>query len=84
VSLTAAYTSGSSTWSLNETRFETYTGNLRVGYRLTESLVGYMEYLYYLYDFAATTQLGRSIPRHLERQGARAGLAVNVPFVRSR
>ena len=80
----ASYSSGDSTWTPSSTRFDMYSGNVRLQYAASRIVTGYVEYVYYYYDFGeGALVLPGMLPR-LQRQGARAGLSLNVPFVRSR
>jgi hypothetical protein len=82
--VSAAYSNGEATWTPNSLSFNTYTGNLHLGYSLSWSFTVFGEYLYYFYDFRGTTQLGPGIPQRLERSGLRAGVTLKVPALRSR
>jgi hypothetical protein len=78
----AGFSSGASLLNRNSLRFDTYTGNLRLRYALTRAWAGYVEYLYYYYDYSGNDSLPPGIPRGLERNGARAGLTLWVPALR--
>jgi len=79
VSLSGRYATGQSAMNRNGLNLDTYSANARVRYALGRNLAGYVEYLYYFYDFRRGTQLPSGIPGALERNGVRAGLSLWLP-----
>lgn len=77
----AGYSSGKSALQRNNLMFDTYTGNIRVRYRVTSLLALYGEYLYYYYDFREQSALAPGLPRSLERSAVRAGLTLWLPLL---
>lgn len=75
----AAYSSGASALSPDSSRFDTYAGDVRLRYGITSNLAGYVQYLYYFYDFRGNTQLAPGLPSVLERNAVRAGFMVWLP-----
>lgn len=82
VSASAGYARGESALNRNRMTFDTYTGDARLRYALTQAVAVYAEYLYYFYDFRGNTRLAPGIPARLERNGVRAGLMLWVPALR--
>jgi hypothetical protein len=76
------YSSGASALTRGAVTFDTYGGDLRIGYALTRSLAAYGQYLHYFYDFRRNARLAPGIPSSLDRNGVRAGLTLWVPTVR--
>jgi hypothetical protein len=62
-------------------RFDTYTGDVRLRYALSRSSAVHVEYLYYFYDFTGYTQPMAGAPR-LERSGVRMGMTLQVPTLK--
>jgi hypothetical protein len=79
----AGYASGEAVFpdSRPGSRFDTYTGNLRLQVAATRTLAFFGEYLYYFYDFAGSAQLLPVIPLGLERNGVRGGLVLWLPVL---
>jgi hypothetical protein len=66
---------------------DTYTGQLRVSYRVTRELNSYAEYLHYMYDtrgqlVAPQIPLAPGLPPDLNRQAIHVGLLWQVPVLR--
>ena len=66
---------------------DTYTGQLRVSYRVTRDLNSYVEYLHYMYDtrgqlVAPQIPLAPGLPPDLNRQAIHVGLLWQVPVLR--
>ena len=79
VALSASYVTGAAALTPASSAFDTYSGDLRLRYAVTRTLMAYVERLYYFYDFGGTRPLLPGIPPSLQRQGLRVGLALRVP-----
>jgi hypothetical protein len=77
----AGYSSGASAL-LQTSRFSTYTADIQTHYRINQMFSAYAEYIYYVYDFSKSPLLAPTLPRQLERNGVRVGLAVSAPLIR--
>jgi hypothetical protein len=82
VLMSGGYSSGQSAIARTATRFDTYTGNVRLRYALAQSSAVHIEYLYYFYDFSGYMQQRPGIPSRLERNGVRAGLTLQLSALR--
>ena len=76
------YSNGESVLNRNSSIFDTYTGDVRLRYALTESFAASIEYLYYFYDSRGSNPLVPGIPPSLERKSVLAGLTLRVPALR--
>ena len=79
VAVTAGYTTGKSALNLNNSVFDTYTGDVRLRYSPTRTFATYVQYLYYFYDSRGSLPLVPGMPPTLDRNSIRAGLVVRLP-----
>ena len=79
VAITAGYTTGKSALSLNNSVFDTYTGDIRLRYSPTRTFATYVQYLYYFYDSRGSLPLVPGMPSTLDRNSIRGGLVVRLP-----
>jgi hypothetical protein len=77
----AGYSTGASAIDRGRSAFDTYTGTVRLQYALGRKWAVYSEYLYYFYDFGASTALRPGLPPTLERNSVRLGLTAWIPVI---
>jgi hypothetical protein len=76
------YSSGQAALYENASPYDTYTGNIKIRYAVSQMWAASIDYLYYYYDFRGTLLLHAGVPPALERTGLRAGLTLWMPLVR--
>jgi hypothetical protein len=77
-----SYSSGESAFTSSGYLFDTYTGNVRLNWRVTDAFAMYGEYLYYYYDFGKSALLTPGVPSVAERSGARLGITLRLRPIR--
>jgi hypothetical protein len=79
--VSASYSTGETVTVTTAPAFTTYSGAARAFFAVNRTWALSLEYVYYYYDFTATETLAAGLPRKLERNSVRAGLAMRVPFI---
>jgi hypothetical protein len=79
--MSGGYSNGGEALTIDSPRFNTYTGDIRLRYAITESLATFVEGYLYVYDFRRATPL-LGLPPEFRRDGVRVGLTLWVPTLR--
>jgi hypothetical protein len=82
VTTLVSYSSGESAFTSSGYLFDTYTGNIRMNWRVTDTFTMYGEYLYYYYDFGKSALLTPGVPSVAERNGVRLGITLRLRPIR--
>jgi hypothetical protein len=77
----AGYSNGASALHQDVSAVESYTADAQLRYALNRTLAGYIQYLYYSYDFSGNRQLAPGLPTRFERNAVRAGFMLWVPVL---
>ena len=62
-------------------RFNSYSGSARVRRAFTRTLAGYVQYLFYHYNFDEAADRPVGLPRTFNRNGVRVGLSMWLPVL---
>jgi hypothetical protein len=81
VTVSGGYVSGASALSPALSAFKTSTGDVRIRYAINRTLAGYVQYLYYFYDFSGQARLAPRIASRFERNAIRAGFTLWLPVM---
>ncbi len=71
--VSAGYSNGTSAFERESSEALTYTGDVRLRYAVNRKLAGYVQYMYYFYDFQGLRQVVSGIPPTLERHAVTGG-----------
>ena len=81
LTLSAAATSGIMTSQSSESRFTTYSSDVRLRYAISRLVAASVEGLIYDYSFDPSLILPAGVPHHLNRSGVRTTLSVWLPAI---
>lgn len=84
VGASGGYSAGELGASAERQRYGTYTATSDLRLAISRTLSAYAQYTYYHYDFAGAVVLPFEVPRALNRQGLRLGIAGWLPLFRSK
>ena len=80
VAVSANYITGTDGLGQGSARFDSYSASARVRRALTRTLAGYVEYLFYHYNFDEAADRPVGLPRTFNRNGVRVGLSLWLPL----
>ena len=80
VAVNANYITGTDGLGQGSARFDSYSASARVRRALTRTLAGYVEYLFYHYNFDEAADRPVGLPRKFNRNGVRVGLSLWLPL----
>ena len=80
VSVNANYITGTDGLRQGSARFDSYSASAMVRRALTQTLAGYIEYLFYHYNFDEAADRPVGLPRTFNRNGVRVGLSLWLPL----
>ena len=77
----ANYITGTDGLGQGSARFSSYSGSARVRRAFTRTLAGYVQYLFYHYNFDEAADRPVGLPRTFNRNGVRVGLSMWLPVL---
>jgi hypothetical protein len=78
--VSANYITGTDGLGQGSARFSSYSGSARVRRAFTRTLAGYVQYLFYHYNFDEAADRPVGLPQKFNRNGVRVGLSMWLPL----